>query len=252
MWTALTCVLLLGLILPARAESLTVFAAASTADAITEIARLFESRTGIPVRTSVASSSTLARQIEHGAPADVYLSASRAWMDHLAQRGLIEAGSRSSLLGNRLVLIAPRDSSLALTIASDFALAEALGSGPLAMGDPDHVPAGIYGKEALRSLGVWSKVEGRVARTADVRAALALVARGEAAAGITYATEAAITPAVRVVAVFPPESHSPVAYEVALIAGRGDPSARRFLDFLRSAAALAIFERRGFAVRRGG
>ncbi len=233
-----------------RAESLTVFAAASTADAMTEAVDGFEKRSGITVRLSFASSSTLARQIENGAPAQVFVSASPEWIDYLESQGYLEAGSRIHLFSNRLVLIVPRDSSLAIAIAPSFPLAEALGSAWLAMGDPDHVPAGVYGRQALEALGVWSEVAPRVARTADVRAALALVARGEAAAGITYATDALISAKVRVVGAFPPGSHPMVSYEAAIVAGAAGPAAARFLAYLRSGAA-EIFARHGFLVNGG-
>lgn len=233
-----------------RAEDLTVFAAASTADAMTEAVAGFEKRSGVAVRLSFASSSTLARQIENGAPAQVFVSASPEWIDYLESRGHLEAGSRTHLFSNRLVLIAPRESPLAIAIAPSFPLAEALGSGRLAMGDPDHVPAGVYGRQALEALGVWSEVAPRVARTADVRAALALVARGEAAAGITYATDAAISAKVRIVGAFPPDSHPKVSYQGAIVAGAAGPAAARFLAYL-GAGAMDIFARHGFLVNGG-
>lgn len=229
-----------------RAETVTVFAAASTADAMGEAIVLYNETENGSVRASFAASSTLARQIENGAPADLYLSASLRWMDYLSERGLIAASSRRRLMGNRLVLVAPRDSTLEIVPAPGFRLAEALGEGRLAMGDPDHVPAGIYGRQALEALGVWERVEPRIARTGDARAALALVARGEAAAGIAYATDAAISDAVRVVAEFPADSHAPVSYEAALVAGRESVAAERFLAFLASGPARRVFRRHGF------
>ena len=229
-------------------EGLTVFAAASTAEPMTETARAFKA----PVRLSFASSSTLARQIENGAPAQIFVSASPRWVDYLEAKGYIVAQTRTALFGNRLVLIAPLGSTLALTIEPGFPLADTLGSERLAMGDPDHVPAGIYGRQALESLGVWSEVAPRVARSADVRAALALVARGEAAAGITYASDAAISAKVRVVGAFPPESHPAVRYEAAIVDGGASQAAVRFLAFLSSPEAAEIFARHGFLVDGGG
>ncbi len=231
-----------------RAETVTLFAAASTADAMGEAIALYNENENGSVRVSFAASSTLARQIENGAPADLYLSASLRWMDYLDARGLIVAASRRRLMGNRLVLVAPRDSTLDIVPAPGFRLAEALGEGRLAMGDPDHVPAGIYGRQALEALGVWERVEPRIARSGDVRAALALVARGEAVAGIAYATDAAISDAVRVVAEFPAGSHAPVSYEAALVAGQGGAAAERFLAFLTSGPARQVFRRHGFSL----
>ncbi len=233
---------------PAGAATVTVFAAASTAPAVEAAAALFSSQQGVPVRTVFASSSTLARQIVNGAPADLYISANAAWMDHAADANAIEASSRVDLLGNRLVLIAPADSTLSLRIAPGFPLAAKLGGGRLAMGDPDHVPAGIYGKAALESLGAWPAVAASVVRAQDARAALALVERGEVAAGVAYATDAAITDGVRIVAGFPADSHPPITYPMAIVTGRGRPEVRKFYDFLISRAAAAVFERHGFAV----
>lgn len=239
--------LLIGAV-PVVAAEVTVFAAASTAPAVEEASALFSSTHGIRVRAVFASSSTLARQIVNGAPADLFISANRAWMDHAAEANAIEAVSRMDLLGNRLVLIAPADSTLSLEIAPGFPLAARLGGGFLAMGDPDHVPAGIYGKAALEHLGVWPAVAGSVVRSQDVRAALALVERGEVAAGIAYATDAAITDGVRLIAVFPADSHPPITYPLAIVGGRDRPEVRKFHEFLGSKAAAAIFEGHGFAV----
>lgn len=239
---------LFAAIAPLHAEGLTVFAAASTAEAMTETARAFDA----PVRFSFASSSTLARQIENGAPAQIFVSASPQWLDYLEAKGYIAAQTRTRLFGNRLVLIAPRDSTLAIAIEPGFALAEALGPGRLAMGDPDHVPAGIYGRQALETLGVWSRVAPRVARALDARAALALVARGEAAAGIVYASDVAISAKVRVVGVFPPESHPAVRYEAAIVVGGAGQAAARFLAYLSSPEVARIFARHGFLVDGGG
>lgn len=229
-------------------DSVTFFAAASTTNAVTDIGKLFEAKTKAKVVLSFASSSTLARQIEHGAPANVYLSANVKWMDYLSKRGLIVPGSRVDLLANRIVLIAPRDSNVTMDLRPDFPISKLLGDGRLVMGDPDHVPAGMYGKEALIGLGLWKAVEPRLARAKDVRAALALVERGEAVLGVVYSTDAAISKKVRVVAVVPERYHSPIVYPAALVAGNETPIAKRLLAFLKSPEAAAIFKKYGFAV----
>ena len=196
---------------PAHAEeSATLFAAASTADAVTAVAAAYAVSGRGTLRPVFAASSTLAQQIVRGAPADLYLSANNAWMDFLAERGAIEADSRIDLLSNRLVLIAPAESPLSLRIEPGFALAAALGDSRLAMGEPSHVPAGTYAKAALESLGIWPQVMPRAAYMADVRAALALVERREAVAGIVYATDAAASRKVRIVDTFPANSHPPI------------------------------------------
>lgn len=230
-------------------DSVLVFAAASTTNAVTDIGELFAARKMGKVIHSFASSSTLAKQIENGAPANVYISANKKWMDYLEENRLIVPSSRFNLLSNRIVLIAPSNSRAAIVIRPHFDLAGLLGDGHLAMGDPSHVPAGIYGKEALEKLGVWDQVKAKVARARDVRAALALVERGEAPLGVVYATDAAITKKVRVVAEFPPDSHPPIVYPAAIVAGNGTAVAKRFLDFLKTAAAQAVFEKYGFKVR---
>jgi molybdate transport system substrate-binding protein len=200
--------------------------------------------------SSFASSSTLAKQIENGAPADIYISANPKWMDYLGERQMIETDSRVDLLGNRIVLIVPTDSAVrTVPIVPAFDLAGLIGDGRLAMGDPDHVPAGIYGKQALDALGVWSAVEARVARAKDVRAALALVERGEAPFGVVYATDAAISDKVRVVGVFPETSHPSIVYPVAVVAGKRSAAVNRFMDLLRSPDARGVFEKFGFTVR---
>ena len=229
------------------ATMVTVFAAASTATAIDEVAALYAAKGWGAVRASFAASSTLAQQIANGAPADVYVSANVRWMDFLAAEMAIVAASRVNLLANRLVLIAPAEADLSLSIAPGFPLAEVLGDRRLAMADPDHVPAGIYGKTALTNLGVWPAVASKVAATADVRAALVLVELGEAAAGVVYATDAAISRRVRIVDVFPTSGHPPIVYPAAVVAGRDGPRVRRFFDFLMSSEAAAVFARHGFA-----
>lgn len=240
----------IGLALPhggARGQELLVFAAASLRDALDSVIADYAANSSGAV-ASYASSSALARQIEQGAPADVFISANPAWMDYLEERGLVRAGSRVDLLGNGLVLVAPADSEVALEIASGFDLLGALGGGRLAMGDPDHVPAGIYGRAALESLGVWPDVAPHVARADNVRAALALVARGEAPLGVVYRSDAVAEPAVRVVGDFPPESHPPIIYPVAVLAASEHPAAGKLVAFLRSKDAAPVFERFGFTV----
>ncbi len=233
----------------AENDAVTVFAAASTTNALNDIANLFGEKKQGKVTYSFASSSTLAKQIENGAPADVFVSADDKWMNYLADKKMIEPESRSDLLGNRLVLIAPQDSNAKIKIGPKFDLGALLGDGKLAMGDPAHVPAGLYGKQALQKLEIWQAVEPKVAPAKDVRAALALVERGEAPFGIVYATDAAISKKVKVVGVFPEDSHPPIVYPVALVKDRGTAAAKRFLGFLKSPEAKQIFEKYGFTVR---
>lgn len=235
---------------PAMAEPVTVFAAASLTDAMTKAGRIYEERTGTHVRFSFASSSTLARQIEAGAPADLYASANEKWMDWLEARGLVLSRTRKSPVANRLVLIAPENDRPENDrppgnerIAN---LPELIGShGRLAMGDPAHVPAGIYGRQALKSLHLWTRLQPRLAAADNVRAALALVERGEAPYGIVYATDARIA-GVRVVEPFPDATHTPITYPFALIKDGNGKQAGKFLAFLTSDEGLAIFERFGF------
>lgn len=233
----------------ADADSVTVFAAASTTNALTDISKLFEAKDKVKVTHSFASSSTLAKQIEQGAPANVFVSADLKWMDYLAEKKSIEPQSRFDLLGNRIVLIAPASSTAKIVISPKLDLPAILGKEKLAMGDPDHVPVGIYGKQALEKLGMWKGVESKVARAKDVRAALALVEREEAPLGVVYSTDAAITKKVKVVAVFPEDSHPPIVYPVALVKGKATPAAKSYLEFLKTPEAKAIFEKYGFTVR---
>ncbi|AOY57164.1 molybdate ABC transporter substrate-binding protein [Desulfococcus multivorans] len=229
-----------------------VFAAASTTNALTEIGEQYTAaHPGRRITPSFASSSALAKQIESGAPADIFLSANRKWMDYLAEKDLIATESRFDLLGNRIVLIAPIKSTMpSITVVPGFSLAAALGAdGRLSLGDPDHVPAGIYGKKALENLGGWDAVKDRLAPMKDVRAALVLVERGEAPLGLVYATDAAISKKVRVVGTFPEDSHPPIVYPAAAVSGGKTAASRHFLDFLRSPAARMIFEKYGFVVR---
>lgn len=230
-------------------EPVTVFAAASLTDALQEIARAYHAATGVQVRLSFAASSTLARQIEAGAPADIFASANERWMDELARKDLIEPDSRTSPIANRLVLIAPGGGPDEVELGRDTDLAALLGAdGRLAVGDPDHVPAGLYARQALQALGQWDRLAPRLARADNTRAALALVERGEAPLGIVYATDAAITPRVRVIAIFPADSHAPISYPFALVKGSDNADARAFFRYLTGAEAGAIFARFGFAV----
>lgn len=229
-----------------------VFAAASLANVLADLDRAFTARTGIPITSSLAASSTLAKQIEAGAPADVYFSADLQWMDYLEKRGLLRAGSRHDLLGNSLVLIAPAGSSLRVSIGPGLDLLRLLGAGHrLAVADPDSVPAGIYAKEALEKLGAWSSVVPRLVRAENVRAALEYVARGDAPLGIVYRTDALVEKRVRIVGVFPADSHPPIVYPVALTR-RARTAAGRYLAFITSADARPIFRKWGFAPLTAG
>ncbi len=232
---------------PAPAHPVLVFAAASLTDVLDEIAATFTSRTHVRIDSSYDSSSILARQIAAGAPAEVFVSADTDWMDYLAQRHLLRPGSRRDIVSNRLVLIAPADSSLRLSIAPGFALATALGvDGRLSVGDPDAVPAGRYAKAALETLGVWDGVKMRLVRAENVRAALAYVARAEAPLGIVYRTDALAERRVRIVGEFPADSHPPIRYPVALTT-RAGPRAAQFEQFVAGPLAAAIFRRYGFS-----
>ena len=222
-----------------------VFAAASLKGPLDEAVAAFEAESGIAVTISYAGSNALAKQIEEGAPADLFISADEAWMDDLAAKGLVRPESRADLLANELALIAPADSALTIAPAPGFALAAALGDGRLAMADPDAVPAGRYAKAALIALGVWDAVAPRIARTENVRAALALVAAGEAPAGIVYVTDARAEPKVKTLGVFPAGSHPAILYPAALTTA-ARPEAAAFLAYLRGPAATAIFAKAGF------
>jgi molybdate transport system substrate-binding protein len=232
----------------ALAADVTVFAAASLKEAMDAQARQFEANTGNKVVVSYGGSNALAKQIEAGAPADVFISADLDWMDYVDQRHLLLPGSRSNLLRNTLVLIAPANSTASMVIAPNFALAAALGQDKLAMANPDSVPAGKYGKAALEKLGVWASVEKQVARAENVRAALALVARGEAPFGIVYATDALSEKGVRIVATFPADSYPPIVYPVALLATTNAAAAKPLVDFLRSPAAGPTWQKYGFGL----
>jgi len=239
--------------LPAAAQSpaAMVSAAASLTDSLKQAADAYKARTGAGVILSFGASSTLARQIEQGAAADIFFSADTDWMNYLEKAGQIAPGTRKDLLGNRLVLVAASDAKidarLGPRIAPGFDLAGALGNGRLAMADPASVPAGKYGKAALTALGVWGKVAAKVVQAENVRVALEYVARGEAPFGIVYATDAKIAP-VKVVGTFPENSHPPIIYPVALTKN-ASPAGRSFLTFLEGSEARAIFEKAGFTAR---
>jgi len=234
----------------ALAPPLRIFAAASLTDALQEVGRAFAARGRAAPIFNFAASSTLARQIEQGAEADVFFSADEDWMDYLAQRQLIVAQTRTSLLSNRLVLIAPTDRRFSLRLRRGANLAAALNGGRLAMADPTSVPAGRYGQAALTSLGLWDSVSSSVVRAENVRAAMRFVELGEAAAGIVYATDAQAAGArVAVVDAFPETTHPPISYPMATIAGRIDARTRDFSRFAQSGAVDAIFRRHGFIVR---
>jgi molybdate transport system substrate-binding protein len=236
--------------LPAGAEDKgpVVFAAASLKDALDEVAGAWEKESGVHAIISYAGSSVLAKQIEEAAPADLFISADLDWMDYLATRNLIKPETRFNLLGNQLVLIAPKDSTVATKIASSFPLAALLGDGRLAMANTDSVPAGKYGKAALTTLGVWDAVKDKIAQTENVRAALQLVSRDEAPLGIVYATDAKADPKVKVIDIFPADTHPPIIYPVAVLAGSQNPSAPALTRYLKSSAASSIFEAQGFKV----
>jgi molybdate transport system substrate-binding protein len=229
------------------APTFVVFAAASLTEALDELDGAFTAQTHIRVKASYAASSVLAKQIEAGAPADVFFSADHEWMDYLEQRKLLRTGTRRDVLGNELVLIAPADSAVRLKIAPGFALAQSLGDGRLASADPDSVPAGLYGRAALTKLGVWDSVQSRLARAENVRAALAYVARGETPLGIVYRTDAQAEKRVRVVDVFPEDTHPPILHPAALTAN-AQPQAQKYLEFLFGPAAQEIFRRYGFRI----
>lgn len=229
----------------ASAQEITVFAAASLKDAMEEIVSDFAQDSGSRVSLSLAGSSALARQIQQGAPADVFISANLAWMDTLDAEGLIDPESRFDLAANSLVLVA-HDSAAPVDLTADTDLAGLIGEGKLAMALVDAVPAGIYGKAALETLGLWDSVAPNVAQADNVRAALALVALGEAPYGIVYATDAVAEPGVTVVGTFPADSHPPIIYPAAAVAGRDNPLAAKLLDFLRSAPAQDALARQGF------
>jgi molybdate transport system substrate-binding protein len=230
----------------AQPQTLTVFAAASMKNALDDVAASWKKDGGTTVAASYASSSTVAKQIEQGAPADLFISADEKWMDYLVQKSLVQ--KPHDLLGNRLVLIAAKDDPATIDIQPGFDLAAQLHGGRLAVGDPSNVPAGIYAKEALMKLGAWDGVEAKLAPAQDVRAALVLVSRREAPLGIVYETDAKIDPGVRIAGIFPEDSHMPIRYPVAIVASSQNPEAAKFIAYLDGPAAKAIFTGYGFSV----
>ena len=232
---------------PAASPRLLVFAASSLTNVLDEIGSAYTAESGQQVTFSYGASSTLARQLESGAKADVFFSADTDWMDYVQSRGLIQAASRNNLLGNQLVLVAPADSDIQLRIKPGFSLAAALGKGRLATGDPDSVPVGKYARSALTTLGVWNEVVNKLVRADNVRTALAFVARGEAPLGIVYQTDALMDKQVRIVDAFPDTTHVPIVYPIALTA-QANEGAARFVKYLRSTTAQAVFRKYGFTV----
>ena len=233
------------------ADKVNVFAAASLKNALDEVSAAWKSGTGKETANSYAASSALAKQIEGGAPADIFISADLDWMKYLSDKQLIADGSQVNLLGNTLVLVAPADSKAAVTIAPGFDLAGLLNGGKLAVGDVKSVPAGKYAKAALEKLGVWPQVEGSLAQAENVRAALKLVATAEAPAGIVYQTDASEDPKVRVLGTFPTDTHPAIVYPAALVAAAKNADAAEFLKFLQSPTALDIFKSHGFIILAG-
>jgi molybdate transport system substrate-binding protein len=232
----------------AQGRDLLVFGAASLKNALDEANTGFQRDTGHKVVVSYGASSALAKQIEGGAPADVFISADLDWMDYVAEHKLIKPETRFNLLGNKLVLIAAADSNISLPIVPNLPLAQALGNGRLAMADPAAVPAGKYGKAALEALGVWPSVSSKIAPAQDVRAALLFVSRGEALLGIVYQTDAAADKGVKIVGSFPESTHPPIIYPLAVTATSANPEATAYIQYLKSPAAKPAFEKQGFVL----
>jgi molybdate transport system substrate-binding protein len=242
----LAAALLAGFARPAAAADVLVFAAASLKNALDDAIADYAKRTGTKVDASYAASGPLAKQIENGAPADIFISADLDWMDEVAKQNMIKPESRQDLLGNTLVLVTAKDNPIQITLAPGADLKGALKGGRLAVGDPQSVPAGKYGQAALEKLGLWASVEPQLARADSVRSALALVSRAEAPLGIVYATDAAADTGVRIAAEFPASSYPAIIYPVALIKASSNPGAKPFLDYLESPAAVPFFTKQGF------
>jgi molybdate transport system substrate-binding protein len=238
---------------PARAQTkdMVVFAAASLKNALDAINAQWRQEAGNKAAISYAASPALAKQIEEGAPAQMFISADVDWMDYLARKNLIRSETRYNLLGNRLVLIAPKDKAPKVDLKPGFDLAKLLGDGRLSIANVDTVPAGKYGKAALQTLGLWATAASRIAQAENVRAALLMVSRGEAPTGIVYQTDAAADPSVAII-VFPEGTHPPIIYPVALTAGATHPDAAAFLAYMRSDKATTVFEAEGFTVLSQG
>lgn len=231
----------------AQRDTVMVFAAASLTDALQELARQFREREQVEMKLSLGSSSTLAKQIQQGAPADVFFSANPEWMSYLDSLDLIERDTRTDLLGNALVVVAPKGEGFLVEPRRGFDFAGAF-KGRLALGDPDHVPAGLYARQALQWLGWWAPLEDRLTPAADARAALAYVERGECAAGMVYATDVVASAGVEVVATLPAETHAPIVYPVAVVKGPRSAAARRLLLLVQSAEAGSVFQKCGFVL----
>ena len=245
----LLAMLLFLLPVAARSQPLTMFAAASLTDAMKDVAKLWEAGGHAPIRFNFGASSTLARQMEQGASANLFASADTQWMDYAQQRNLILPDTRRDLLGNQLVLVMAKSAAHPVTIAPGFDLGSILGAnGRLAVGDPSNVPAGIYAQQALTKLGLWQAIQPRLAPAENVRSALLLVERGEAPAGIVYQTDVAVSPSLAVVGVFPETSHDPIVYPFAITRSGDTSEARAFIAFLTAPASEAAFRQRGFSV----
>ncbi|HEU0217842.1 MAG TPA: molybdate ABC transporter substrate-binding protein [Stellaceae bacterium] len=251
-FAAITLLLTFSSISVAHAQDIVVFAAASLKNALDDAAHAFEQKTGASVKISYAASSQLAKQIESGAPADIFISADLAWMNYAQKRNLIQPASRKNLLGNELVLVAPAGSGTKVDIKPGFDLVGMLKGGRLAMADPDSVPAGKYGKAALEKLGIWQSVAPHVAGAENVRAALLYVDRKETPLGIVYATDAASDPNVEIAGIFPEDTHPPIIYPAALTAASKNPAAAKFLAFIESPAAAPAFQKQGFTILKAG
>ncbi|MBX9592537.1 MAG: molybdate ABC transporter substrate-binding protein [Hyphomonadaceae bacterium] len=232
----------------AQGRDVVVFAAASLKNALDAINAQWQKETGKKATISYAASSALAKQIEQGAPAQLFISADLDWMDYVAHKNLIKLDTRSNLLGNRIVLIAPKDKAQPVEIKAGFNLAEIIGNGRLSMANVDFVPAGKYGKAALEKLGVWGSVSSKIAQAENVRTALLFVSRGEAPAGIVYRTDAAADANVKIIGMFPEDTHPPILYAIALTANATHPDAAEFLAYVRSGKARPLFEAQGFVV----
>jgi molybdate transport system substrate-binding protein len=232
----------------AQGKDVLVFAAASLKNALDDVAAQWQRESGKKVAISYAASNTLIKQIEQGAPADIFISADLDWMNYGEQKGLVKPDSRINLLGNRLVLVAPKDSAVSADIKPGFDLAALLKGGHLAMGNVDAVPAGKYGKAALEKLGAWGAVKDKIAQSESVRAALVLVSRGEAPFGVVYQTDAVADPGVKIVGTFPEDTHPPIIYPFALTKDTTNPDAQEFLNYIKSPAARPAFERQGFTI----
>jgi len=255
---ALVCLATLGLIggspfnvAGADDKPLVIFAAASLKNALDDVAGDWVTAGHAKPLISYAASGPLAKQIEAGAPADLFISADLDWMDYLQKKALIKPDSRFTLLGNKLVLVAPKSSDPKITLAPGAQLGALIGDGRLAIGEPKSVPAGKYAEQALEKLGLWDQVSGKLAMADSVRSALFLVGRGEAAAGIVYQTDAAVEPNVKIIAAFPEDSHPPILYPAAIVATSTNPDAAAFLAFARQPKARSAFEHQGFDVVAG-